>query len=221
MSKNNFILYKDFKTTIDILTDEQAGKLIKAVFSYVNGRVEPTFNDSAITIAFSVLKTQLERDLIKYKNIVERNQTNGLNGGRPRKEKNPKENDKHKKPNGLIKTQEKTQKPKKADSDSDSVRDSDNDSNINKEIVEEKSDKSIAKTHFGEFNNVLLSDEELKKLKDKTNEWDTYIEKLSSYIASKGKRYKSHYATILSWLRKDEKEKPKEEEPKRKLGTWV
>ena len=30
-----------------------------------------------------------------------------------------------------------------------------------------------------------------------------YIEKLSSYIASKGKKYKSHYATILNWSRKD------------------
>lgn len=30
-----------------------------------------------------------------------------------------------------------------------------------------------------------------------------YIEKLENYIGSKGKRYKNHYYTILSWLRKD------------------
>ena len=35
-----------------------------------------------------------------------------------------------------------------------------------------------------------------------------YIERLSEYLASKGKKYKSHYATILSWSRKDDKEKP-------------
>ena len=29
------------------------------------------------------------------------------------------------------------------------------------------------------------------------------MERLSEYIQSKGKRYKSHYATILAWARKD------------------
>lgn len=54
---------------------------------------------------------------------------------------------------------------------------------------------------YGEFKNVKLSDEEYEKLKDKN--LLPYIEKLSSYIASKGKKYKSHYATILTWSRKE------------------
>lgn len=53
---------------------------------------------------------------------------------------------------------------------------------------------------YGEFKNVKLTDEEYQKLKNKN--LLPYIEKLSSYIASKGKRYKSHYATILTWSRK-------------------
>jgi hypothetical protein len=122
MDKNNFLLYKDFKSTIDLLSDEQAGKLIKAVFSYVNGRVEPVFDDGMLVVAFNILKTQLERDLQKYKNIAERNQINGAKGGRPKN--NPDEEDKPKKPSGLIGNPTKTQIPKKADSDSDSVRDS-------------------------------------------------------------------------------------------------
>lgn len=124
VDKNNFILYKDFKSTIDILTDEQAGKLIKAVFSYVNGRIEPDFNDGMLIVAFNILKTQLERDLQKYKTIVKRNQENGAKGGRPKN--NPEETTKPKKPSGINKTQNNPSKPKKADSDS--VSDSDNDS---------------------------------------------------------------------------------------------
>lgn len=32
---------------------------------------------------------------------------------------------------------------------------------------------------------------------------DEYVERLNNYIGSKGKRYKSHYHTILSWTNKD------------------
>lgn len=76
--------------------------------------------------------------------------------------------------------------------------------NINKNINRNK--KEIIKEKFGEFENVLLSDDELQKLKSKLGaETESYIERLSSYIASSGKKYKSHYATILSWTQKDAK----------------
>lgn len=69
-----------------------------------------------------------------------------------------------------------------------------------------KNKKEIIKEKFGEFENVLLSADELQKLKSKLGaETESYIERLSSYIASSGKRYKSHYATILSWTQKDAK----------------
>lgn len=69
-----------------------------------------------------------------------------------------------------------------------------------------KNKKEIIKEKFGEFENVLLSADEFQKLKSKLgSETEGYIERLSSYIASSGKRYKSHYATILSWTQKDAK----------------
>ena len=74
------------------------------------------------------------------------------------------------------------------------------DNNNKKEIIKEK---------YGEFNNVSLSDEELEKLKEKfPKDYQNRIEKLSAYIASTGKKYKSHYATILNWSRKEESNKP-------------
>ena len=62
---------------------------------------------------------------------------------------------------------------------------------------------------YGEFKNVKLTDDEYKKLEEKN--LLPYIEKLSSYIASKGKRYKSHYATILTWSRKESKGNTKQD----------
>lgn len=76
--------------------------------------------------------------------------------------------------------------------------------NINKNINRNK--KEIIKEKFGEFENVFLSVDELQKLKSKLGaETESYIERLSNYIASSGKKYKSHYATILSWTQKDTK----------------
>lgn len=58
---------------------------------------------------------------------------------------------------------------------------------------------------FGEFGNVLLSQDELTKLYKKfgMEKTESYIEKLDGYIESVGKKYKSCYATILNWIRRD------------------
>lgn len=66
-----------------------------------------------------------------------------------------------------------------------------------------KKKEEPVKHKYGEFSNVLLSDEELDKLKTKFPDWEERIESLSIYIKSKGTRYSSHYATILSWDRRD------------------
>ena len=63
--------------------------------------------------------------------------------------------------------------------------------------------KKPVKHKYGEYQNVLLSDDELQKLKTEYFDIDERIERLSSYIASTGKKYKSHYATIRNWARKD------------------
>ena len=61
------------------------------------------------------------------------------------------------------------------------------------------------KHKYGEYNNVLLTDEEMEKLKTEYSDVDERIERLSSYVASTGKSYKSHYATIRNWARNDKK----------------
>lgn len=74
-----------------------------------------------------------------------------------------------------------------------------------------------AKNTYGEFGNVKMTTAEFEKLvqavgADRAN---ALIEELSSYLASSGKMYKSHYAALLNWGRR----KDKEETPKQKFLT--
>ena len=67
--------------------------------------------------------------------------------------------------------------------------------------------KAKPKGVYGEFENVMLTGEEHGKLVDSLGDIgaEEYIERLSAYLAQSGRRYKSHYATILTWWRKDGK----------------
>lgn len=78
------------------------------------------------------------------------------------------------------------------------------------EIVgEPKSKAESAKNSYGEFQNVRMTTAEFDKLvqAEGADRANALIEELSSYLASSGKRYKSHYATLLNWGRRKEKEK--------------
>jgi len=82
------------------------------------------------------------------------------------------------------------------------------------------------KHKYGEYKNVLLTDEELEKLKKEFSDWEDRIERLSSYIESKGAKYKSHYATIKNWARKDSVRRGTTEKPDAdlitgRIGTWL
>jgi hypothetical protein len=72
-----------------------------------------------------------------------------------------------------------------------------------KESISNNGHKKI----YGEFKNVLLLNEEYDKLVLKFGKdgAEQKITNLSGGIESKGYKYKSHYATILNWARKDEK----------------
>ena len=62
---------------------------------------------------------------------------------------------------------------------------------------------------MGAYGNVLLSDDDIGKLKSEfPSDWRSRIETLSEYIACSGKRYENHLAVIRRWARIDaEKER--------------
>ena len=71
-------------------------------------------------------------------------------------------------------------------------------------------EKKTVRHKYGEYENVLLSDNDLEKLKsDYPNAYKKRIERLSEHIAPTGKSYKNHLATIRSWAKKDKSENQK------------
>ena len=74
-----------------------------------------------------------------------------------------------------------------------------------KETIQKKGAKP--KKRFLNF--VLLTEEENQTLIDKLGKEKTsdLVERLNNYIGSTGKKYKSHYFTILNWYKKDKQEK--------------
>ena len=123
--RKSLLLYTDNLNVLDVLTDEQAGVLFKAIRAKVMGTPLPDM-DGMTRVAFCGIEAALDRDAEKYKRICERNAQNGRKGGRPKKTQDNPEN-----PVGNLETQKTQTNPKnptKADNDNDN--DNDNDINI-------------------------------------------------------------------------------------------
>lgn len=94
--------------------------------------------------------------------------------------------------------------------------------NAIEEDIEEDIDKNIkeidkekpTRHKYGEYQNVLLSDEDFEKLKKEFLDWSDRIERLSAYMASTGKGYKNHLATIRNWARRDSRTPTADVKPK-------
>ena len=67
--KTSFVLYSDSKSIIDLMSNEQAGLLLKTLFSYVND--ENPKIDTSIALVFEMIKLQLKRDLKKWEQTKE------------------------------------------------------------------------------------------------------------------------------------------------------
>ena len=62
----------------------------------------------------------------------------------------------------------------------------------------------ITRHKYGYYEQVLLSDEDYQKLKEEfPKDYRERIARLDEYIASTGKKYKNHLATIRCWARKE------------------
>lgn len=110
--KDSFILYTSHYESLELLTIEEKGLLLDAIFYYHINGTEPTINSIAVKIAFSFLKQQFDVNISKYQSVIERNKANGSKGGRPRKKPNNPEN-----PVGLVGNSKNPDEPQKADNE--------------------------------------------------------------------------------------------------------
>ena len=75
--KKSFTAYCDWIELFEELTDEEAGKLVKHMFRYVND-MNPEAPDRVTKLTFTPIKNTLKRDLKKWEEKREKNKQNAL-----------------------------------------------------------------------------------------------------------------------------------------------
>ena len=183
-------VFTDFAEVIEPLSEAERGRLFTAMLQYAS-----TGETAELKGAERFVWPTAKQNIDRTRAVAERNAACGSKGGRPKK---PAETDLNRK-----KPAETDLNRKKADKDKDKDKD-----NIippispNGDIVPLEGERP-RKHKYGEYKNVLLTDDEFEKLKVEYADYLDRIERLSSYLASTGKTYKSHYATIRNWARAD------------------
>ncbi len=84
-NKKSFILYCEWESTFNMLSDEKAGQLIKYIFDYVNDK-NPTSSNDLLNVAFEPIKQQFKRDLIKWEDIRKKRSAAGKASANKRKQ---------------------------------------------------------------------------------------------------------------------------------------
>lgn len=71
--KNSFVLYYDLEEQTQFFTDEQLGKLLRAVFAYEIRGEQPDIDDPLVKAAFGFVAVQLREGKRKYAERCEKN----------------------------------------------------------------------------------------------------------------------------------------------------
>lgn len=79
--RNSFVLYFDYSKHISLLSDQEAGKLFKALFQFGEHGTIPDFSGSLL-MCFSFISSQMQRDKEKYIDICEKRAKAGRKGGK-------------------------------------------------------------------------------------------------------------------------------------------
>tara|TARA_R110002126_G_scaffold101792_1_gene233793 strand:- start:601 stop:1422 length:822 start_codon:yes stop_codon:yes gene_type:complete len=186
--KKSFIMYTDAIHTIKLLSDEDAGKLLKHLFAYVNDE-NPVVENPMIALAFEPIKQSLKRDLERYDGRKTVNSDKGKMGNLKRWNKDLYE---------LVLSEKMTLEdacniakdrssdkvsPTIAVNDSDSDSDSGNDSDSvnDNDIKPKKKTKASRFTPKVDFNDLELNElinEHLKIRKEKKKQPTEYAYKL-------------------------------------------
>lgn len=74
--KETFILYTSYKDAIMVLSDEQAGRLLKAIFEYATTGIKQEIDDTAVKFAYMLIVSQIESSNKQYQKKCERLRAN-------------------------------------------------------------------------------------------------------------------------------------------------
>lgn len=118
--KSSFVLYTRYREQINMLNDEQAGQLMKAIFDY-QAMGEAAIEDPVVAMLWSVMKQQLDIDNEKYQETCAKRKEAGAKGGKSKNSKS--ENKEAKQANATFAKQTKA---KQADNDNEYENEIDN-----------------------------------------------------------------------------------------------
>lgn len=77
--KDSFVIYTKYEEQISLLTDTQAGILLRALFCYQSGKELPKM-DGIVNMIFTVIRQQIDFDNQKYDEICEARREAGAKG---------------------------------------------------------------------------------------------------------------------------------------------
>ena len=181
----DFIIHlEDYADAILGLPAESAGRLFLSLVTYAKGEeVGHLLDDDLLArTTFSIMKSHIDRDRA-YK---EKMSAIGKKGGAPVGNSNASKTTKNKQKQAEVDLGCFENKQKQRPNPKPNPKPKEN------------------KRPYGECANVFLTDDEYAKI---THEGLTgLIEELSLYIASKGDKYRSHYAVIKQWANRRKKE---------------
>lgn len=112
-------VFGDLSATVDLLSDAEAGRLLKSLLHYINGGEDELLGQEKLV--FAMLKSQIDRDSASYAAFTDKQRENGKKGGRP-----PKANafsDNPKNPSLFSETQESQEEEKDKDKDKEKDKD--------------------------------------------------------------------------------------------------
>ena len=104
MKKDSFVLYTEYMEQIELLSMEQRGTLLTAIFAYVSDTELPDM-DGITKMAFAFIKSRIDKDTEKYAKTIEKRKEAGKLGGRPKANGSSEKQEKAKKANGFSEKQ--------------------------------------------------------------------------------------------------------------------
>ena len=104
MKKDSFVLYTEYMEQIELLSMEQRGVLLTAIFAYVSDMALPDM-DGITKMAFAFIKSRIDKDTEKYAKTIEKRKEAGKLGGRPKANGSSEKQEKAKKANGFSEKQ--------------------------------------------------------------------------------------------------------------------
>lgn len=104
-------VFPDLSETVDLLSDAEAGRLLKSILHYANGEEDELPGQEKLV--YAMLRKQIDRDAAEYERYSEKQRANGCKGGRPKKPRETQQNPK----NPLV--FEKTQKSQEEEKEKD------------------------------------------------------------------------------------------------------